>query len=73
MEFSRAVAYACFTVGKWLMVATGILFLLLAATQYWRAEANANPYLTIGTGIGCGALALFLRYLAKRIQNMNKA
>ncbi len=72
MEFSRAVAYACFTVGKWLMVVVGTLFLLLAVTQHWRAEANANPYLMIGTAIGCLVVALFLHYLAQRIERMNR-
>ncbi len=73
MEFSRAIANACFTAGKWLMVVTGTLFLLLTAVQHWRSEANANPYLTIGIGVGCFALALLFRYIVQRIERMNQA
>lgn len=71
MEFSRAIAFACFTAGKWLMVVTGTLFLLLAAVQNWRLEPNAQPYLTVGTGLICLVLAYFMHYLVKRIEHMN--
>lgn len=67
MEFSRAIAHACFKAGMWLMVVTGILFLVLALAQYLRNETNAEPVLTIGTGIVCVAIALALRYFAWRI------
>jgi divalent metal cation (Fe/Co/Zn/Cd) transporter len=73
MEFSRVIAHTCFVAGKWLMVATGTLFLLLAWAQHWRAEPNANPYLTIGTAIGSFLLALLLRHFAKRIARMDQA
>ena len=71
MEFSRAIAQACFTATKWLMVVTGTLFLLLAAAQHYKEEPNADPYLTIGTGIGCLFLALLLHFMAQRLQAMN--
>jgi hypothetical protein len=71
MEFSRAVAHACFKAAMWLMVVTGTLFLLLAAVQYWRGETNAEPALTIGTGMGCLLLALLLRHFARRMLKMN--
>lgn len=67
MEFSRAVAYACFNAGMWLMVVTGTLFLVLALAQYLRNEANAQPIYTVGTGIVCIGLALVLRILAHRV------
>ncbi len=71
MEFSRAIAIACFTGAKWLMVVTGTLFLVLAAVQHLRVEPNAQPLLTIGTGIACLVLAYWMHVLVKRIQNMN--
>jgi hypothetical protein len=72
MEFSRAIAIACFTAGKWLMVATGTLFLILAGVQHWRGEANADPALTIGTGISCLFVAALLLYMVKRMERMKK-
>ena len=67
MEFSRALARACFVGLMWLMVVSGILFAALALAQYLRAESNADPALTLGSALGCLLFAMLLRHLASRI------
>jgi hypothetical protein len=67
MQFSRAVAHACFTALMWLMLVTGVLFAALTLAQYLRAEPNANPAVTLGSALACILLAFGLRYLARRI------
>lgn len=67
MQFSRAVAYACFTVMMWLMAFAGVLFVALTVAQFLRSEPGANPALTLGSAAGCILIALLLQYLARRI------
>jgi hypothetical protein len=67
MQFSRAVAYACFTVMMWLMAVTGVLFVALTLAQYLRGERGANPAMTLASAAGCLILALLLHHLARRI------
>ncbi len=67
MEFSRALAHASFIGLMWLMIVTAILFAALTLAQYLRDEPNASPAITIGSAIGCLALAMLLRFLARKI------
>ncbi len=67
MEFSRAIAHACFTALMWLMLVTGVLFAALAVVQYWEGDNSANPVVTIGSAAGSLLFAGLLKYLARRI------
>jgi type IV secretory pathway TrbD component len=69
LEFSRAIAFACFTVTKWLMVILGVLFAALAL-QAALDDASRDP---VSLFVLCSAAALALaglmHWLAMRISS----
>lgn len=67
MEFSRAIAFACFTVTKWLMVVLGVLFAALSLQAIF-AESSRDPVsLFLLCSAGALALAGMMHWLAARI------
>lgn len=66
MEFSRAVALACFTALKWLMLVSAALFAALALKQQFGAAAVSLAF-ALGGGVASLAVAGLFAYLAKRI------
>lgn len=67
MEFSRAIAFACFTVGKWLMLVLSVLFAALAVQALLDASSRDPVSLFFLCSAGSLALAGLMHWLAKRI------
>ena len=69
LEFSRAIAFACFTVTKWLMVVLGILFAALALQATFDTASREPVSLFVLCAAGALALAGLMHWLAARISN----
>lgn len=65
MEFSRAVALACFTALKWLMLVSAALFAALALKQHFGAAVSQA--FALGGCAASLAMAGLFAYLARRI------
>jgi hypothetical protein len=67
MEFSRAIAFACFTVTKWLTLILAVLFAALAVQAHFDETARDPVSLFVLFSIGAICLAGLMHWLAARI------
>ena len=67
MEFSRAIAFACFTAAKWLTLVLAVLFAALAAQAHFDETARDPVSLFMLSSAGAFCLAGLMHWLAVRI------
>lgn len=68
MQFSRAVAIACFTVLKWLSIIASVLFAALAFRFQVDGDTGRPVMGALAASMGSLFCAYVLHVLAKRIQ-----
>ena len=70
MIIARAMAMACFTVLKFMLLGVGALLLVLTLVQALRGDADAQPMTTlIGAGVALIA-GMACHWIAKRFETM---
>lgn len=67
MEFSRAIAFACFTVTKWLMLILGVLFAALAVQALFDDSSRDPVSVFFLSSAAALVLAALMHWLAGRI------
>lgn len=67
MEFSRAIAFACFTVMKWLLLVLAILFAALAVQGYFDETSRVPVPTLLILSIAAAGSSRLMNWLARRI------
>jgi hypothetical protein len=67
---SRAMLIACFMALGWLAVLVAALLFVLAAMQFGRGEAEAQPLQTVAAGLAALAGAALCRWAAGKVERL---
>jgi hypothetical protein len=67
MEFSRAIAFACFTVMKWLLLVLAVLFAALAIQAYFDETSRVPVSALLLSSIAAAVSSRLMNWLALRI------
>ncbi len=70
MIIARAMAMACFTALKWMLLAIAILLVALTIVQLLRGDVDAQPATTLTGGLASAVAGLACHWTARRFQMM---
>lgn len=67
MEFSKAIAFACFTVMMWLLLVLAVLFAALAVQVYFDPASQVPVTTLLMSSIGAALLSRLMSWFVRRI------